>query len=85
MKYVYKYDIENLPSKNIQNLFSAIIHAIDVYLRIQKYDDVLNYKSEVLKKFEKHQDMIMKLKLKYDRCELYRKQRIERFYINDYR
>ncbi|MEE0878484.1 MAG: NB-ARC domain-containing protein [Treponemataceae bacterium] len=84
-QYVYKYDIENLPSKNIQNLFSAIIHAIDVYLRIQKYEDVLNYKSVVLKKFEKHPDMIMKLKLKYDRCELYRKQRIERIYINDHR
>lgn len=78
-QYVYESDINCLPERIRQNLLAAILHAIDVYIRIQKYDGVLNYKSSILSKFKDYPDMIRKLNYKYDRCESYKKQTYERY------
>lgn len=78
-QYVYKSEINLLPEKIRQNLLAAILHAIDVYIRIQKYDEVLNYKASILSKFANYPDMTKKLNYKFSRCESYKKQSFERY------
>lgn len=79
-QYIYKIDITQMPDKIRQNLLSAIMHAIDVYLRIQKYDNVLNYRHIILTKFSKYPEMSKKLEFKFDRCEMYKKQKMQHCY-----